>query len=225
MKHSMIWKKNAAIISASSFKVLVDKYEYLTGKNLGLKPSTFEQAKFQYSSLGNIFTKGLKKEEKKDRLFKRLENIKDKNEELLNASSATSNVIKAPKNESEYNYDSKYVFYKFHRDFKKFKRMPLGSKYDIMIDFYTLLNAFINTHKATTDETNDHKNRTLSYVKLLYDKYLDAYKKNYNSEGIKDVEKRGRDYKRFEIIDKEKQKSEWTEEKTKIEIQNHYSLK
>ena len=30
--------------------------------------------------------------------------------------------------------------------------------------------------------------------------YFDAYKKNYDSEKVKDKEKRGRDYKRFEII-------------------------
>ena len=55
--------------------------------------------------------------------------------------------------------------------------MSLGSKYDEMIDFHTLLNAFINTDEATTNETNDRKNRILSHVKLLYDKYLDTYKK------------------------------------------------
>ena len=46
-----------------------------------------------------------------------------------------------------------------------------------MIDFHTFLNAFINTHKATTNETNDLKNRSLSYVKPFYDNYFDAYKK------------------------------------------------
>ena len=45
------------------------------------------------------------------------------------------------------------------------------------------------------------KNRILSNVKQLYNKYLDTYKKNYNSEKVKDEEKRGRDYKQFEIID------------------------
>ena len=48
---------------------------------------------------------------------------------------------------------------------------------------------------------------------------MDAYKKSYDSEKVKDGEKRRRDYKRFEIIDKKKQKSEWTEEKTKKEMQ------
>ena len=39
-------------------------------------------------------------------------------------------------------------------------------------------------------------------------------KKNYDREKVKDEEKRGRDYKQFKIIDKKKQKSEWTEENT-----------
>ena len=46
------------------------KYEYLTGENLGCKPSVFEQAKFDYSSLGNIFTKELDKDGQKERLFR-----------------------------------------------------------------------------------------------------------------------------------------------------------
>ena len=61
----------------------LDKYEYLIGEDLGLKPSTAEQAKFQYSPLGKIFNKGLSKDDKKEGLFKRLENIKDENEEQL----------------------------------------------------------------------------------------------------------------------------------------------
>ena len=59
-----------------------------------------------------------------------------------------------------------------------------------MSDFYTLLSAFINTHKATTTEKNDRKNRILSYVKPLSDKYFDTYKKNYDIEKIKDKEKK-----------------------------------
>ena len=63
----------------------LDKYEYLTWLNFGLKPSTIEQAKFEYSPLGKIFNKGLDKNDQKEGLFKRLENIKDKNEEQLQA--------------------------------------------------------------------------------------------------------------------------------------------
>ena len=45
-----------------------DRYEYLTGEDLGLKPSTIEQAKFEYSPLGKIFNKGLDKGDKKEGL-------------------------------------------------------------------------------------------------------------------------------------------------------------
>ena len=44
----------AAKISAYSSADL-RKYEYLTGEDLGCKPSVFEQAKFGYSPLGNFF--------------------------------------------------------------------------------------------------------------------------------------------------------------------------
>ena len=54
----------------------LEKYEYLTGEDLGLKPGTLEQAKFEYSPLGKIFNKGFDDDEKEE-LFKRLENIKD----------------------------------------------------------------------------------------------------------------------------------------------------
>ena len=69
--------RKAAKISALSSNNL-GKYEYLTGEDLGLKPSTIEQAKFEYSPLGKIFNKGLDKDDKKEELFKRLENIEGK---------------------------------------------------------------------------------------------------------------------------------------------------
>ena len=83
--------RKAAKISALSSNNL-DKYEYLTGEDLGLKPSTIEQTKFEYSPLGKIFNKGLDKDDQKEGLFKRLKNIEDKNEELLKAKNKTENI-------------------------------------------------------------------------------------------------------------------------------------
>ena len=74
--------RKTAEISALSSKNL-DKYEYLAGENLGLKPSTAEKAKFEYSPLGKIFNKGLSEEDKKEGLLKKLKNIEDKNEQQL----------------------------------------------------------------------------------------------------------------------------------------------
>ena len=42
----------------------LDKYELMTGEDLGLTPSTVEQAKFEYSLLGKISNKGLSKDDK-----------------------------------------------------------------------------------------------------------------------------------------------------------------
>ena len=49
--------RKAAKISAL-FSNNSDKYEYLTGEYLGLKPSTVEQAKFEYNPLGKILIEG-----------------------------------------------------------------------------------------------------------------------------------------------------------------------
>ena len=76
--------RKAAKISTLSSNNL-DKYEYLTGEDLGLKRSTVEQAKFECSPLGKIFNKGLDKDDQKAGLFKRLINIEDKNEKQLKA--------------------------------------------------------------------------------------------------------------------------------------------
>ena len=74
--------RKAAKISALSSNNL-DKYEYLTGEDLGLKPNTIEQARFEYSPLGKIFNKGLDKDDKKEGLFKRLKNIENAQKNLI----------------------------------------------------------------------------------------------------------------------------------------------
>ena len=74
--------RKAAKISAYSSKNL-DKYEYFTGKDLGLKPNTIEQAKFEYFPLGKIFNKGLSEDDQKERLFKRLKNIENAQKNLI----------------------------------------------------------------------------------------------------------------------------------------------
>ena len=69
--------RKPAKISALSSNNL-DKYGYLIGEDLGLKPSTIDQARFECSSLGKIFNKGLDKNDEKEGLFKRLKYIEGK---------------------------------------------------------------------------------------------------------------------------------------------------
>ena len=70
------------------------KYEYLSGQDLGLKPSAVEQAKFAYSPLGKIFNKGLDKDNQKEALRKK----RPKNIEKIQSSN--NNNLSNPKSES-----------------------------------------------------------------------------------------------------------------------------
>ena len=76
--------RKAAKISALSSNNL-DKYEYLTGEDLGLEPSTIKQTKFEYSPGGKIFNKGLDKDDQKEGLFKRLKNIENAQKNKINS--------------------------------------------------------------------------------------------------------------------------------------------
>ena len=129
---------------------------------LGYKPDVFEQARLAYSPFGNISNKGLDKDDKKG-LFKRLENIKGKNEELLKEFSRANRFRRTAKNESDFNYG--YAFYRFYR---KFKRMLwIDSEHGELKEFDEPLSGFKN-HKSITIKTKNCKNRIQSNVKQLY---------------------------------------------------------
>ena len=71
-----LYRQNAKMSALSSGKL--DKYEYLTGKDLEYKPDAVQKAKFEYSPLGQVFNKGLNADEKQEGLLKRLKNSEDK---------------------------------------------------------------------------------------------------------------------------------------------------
>ena len=48
-------RQNAKISAVSSGEL--DKYEYLTGEDLGYKPNVVQKTKFEYSPLGQVFNK------------------------------------------------------------------------------------------------------------------------------------------------------------------------
>ena len=61
--------REAAKMSALSSGEL-EKYEYLTGEDLGCKLEVVKKAKFEYSPLVKVFNKGLDKKDKKEGLRK-----------------------------------------------------------------------------------------------------------------------------------------------------------
>ena len=61
--------REAAKISAVSSKDL-EKYEYLSGEDLGYKPDVIQRAKFEYSPLGEGCNKVFKKDDKNKKVIK-----------------------------------------------------------------------------------------------------------------------------------------------------------
>ena len=117
--------REAAKISALSSKNLLDKYEYLTGEDLGYKPSVFEKAKSEYSSLGMALPN----------------NIKNK---------TNTNRVDSKKKQNKYLvYNSQHSFTKF-TDIDKFKELSLDSMYKKLNDFKKRFNRLkIVNHKQT----------------------------------------------------------------------------
>ena len=76
-------RQNAEISALSSGEL--DKYEYLTGKDLEYKADPIQKPKFEYSPLDQVFNKRLESNEKLEGLLKRLKNIEDKTDNQLKA--------------------------------------------------------------------------------------------------------------------------------------------
>ena len=72
-----------------------EKYEYLTGEDLGYKPDVVPKAKFEYSLLGQVFIKRLDATEKNEGILKRLKNIEDKTDQKLNENKSSQLGVKS----------------------------------------------------------------------------------------------------------------------------------
>ena len=137
------------------------KYEYLTGEDLGYKPSVFEQAKFDYSPLGKVFNKGLTEEDKKEGLLKSVKNIGDKDKELLKeiknqiTKESDKKDGKTAKTKNSLIYDQHHNFYNYRLD--KFAEIPsIESTFDIFETFYKDV-VSLKTLEAKTKKNTDHK--------------------------------------------------------------------
>ena len=111
-------RMNAEISAHSSGDL--PKYEYLTKKDLGYKPDAFEQAKFEYSPLGKVFTDGLDKSDRNKGFLKRLKNIEDRNnKQLLAIKNIPRTAIKGENNGSFRSDDDVNNEYKTIQNYKQ----------------------------------------------------------------------------------------------------------
>ena len=95
--------REAAKVSASSSKDILEKCKYLTGEDLGHRPSALEKTKFEYSPLGAVLPDNVKKKKNTNKV-----NIKKKQDK---------NLI----------HNSQHSFTKL-KDINEFKELSLDSK-------------------------------------------------------------------------------------------------
>ena len=197
------------------------KYEYLTKKDLGYKPDPFEQAKFEYSPLGKVFTDGLDKSDKNEGLLKRLKNIEDKsNNQLLAIRDINRSMIKGINNEGFKSDDDVNDEYKTIQDFKQelLDKNILhldGVKKNILhLDGVKKFDNIINNWKQTKDKKIVYKNVDTKVSNKKFDIYkifelylnkridynrIDKIEKSIK-DGIKIFQKRPRTDKNKSII-------------------------
>ena len=164
-------RMNAEISAYSSGDL--PKYEYLTKKDLNYKPNAFEQAKFEYSPLGKVFTDGLDKSDKNEGLLKRLKSIEDKsNNQLLTIKNISRPAIKG-KNNGNVNDE-----YKTIQDFKQ----ELIDKIILKLSGVKKFDDIVNKWKQTKNKKIVFKNVDAK----IGTQNFDIYKifKNYLNEEI-----------------------------------------
>ena len=168
-------RMNAEISAYSSGDL--PKYEYLTKKDLGYKPDAFEQAKFEYSPLGKVFTDGL------EGLLKRLKNIEDKSDnQLLTIKNISRPAIKGKNNG---NVSDEY---KTIQDFKQ----ELIDKNILKLSGIKKFDDIVNKWKQTKNKKIVFKNVDAKAGTRNFDIY--KIFKNYLNEEI--------DYHRINMIKK-----------------------
>ena len=178
---------NTEITSYSSGDL--PKYEYLTKKDLGYKPDAFEQAKFEYSPLGKVFTDGLAKEDKSRKigLFERLKNIED-------------NLVEVADN------DNKVDIFRIIKDIKD-KGIKIDNDDEAVIEIRERIKELIdngvkvNNFDEMTEEIIEHiqnfRKQAID-VKINENKINDLINKTFD---IKD--KKDKEYKKYIYIDSE----------------------
>ena len=145
----------------------------------------------------------MKKIKKKGGILKRLENIKDKNDEVLNTINTTN---KAPKNKINIQsknliYDNKHSFVKY-KDIDDIKELSLDSMYKKLNKFNDEIISLKNV-ASRKKKKKKLKNKVLSNAKKLYNELYYIYKDKYNKKiNSLDTENRAKlDYKKLRLSD------------------------
>ena len=122
----------------------------------------------------------MSEEDKKQGILKRLENIKDKNDELLNTINTTN---KASKN--KINNQSKKIVYNSEHSFSKLKnisnikKLSLNSMFNLMTEYHKKFTSLKNLFPQT-ENNKKLKQEVLINTGGLYNSLHYIYKNKYN---------------------------------------------
>ena len=167
--------------------------------------------------MGKIFNKGLSEDDKKEGILKRLENIKDKNDELLNTFNTTN---KSSRNKT--NSQSKKLIYNAEHSFVKLrntddiKKLSLDSTFSLMRKYHKKFTS-LNNLVLRTENNKELKQEVLINAGDIYNKLYYIYQNKYNKK-INSLDTKNRtklDYKKLRLADIYDYPSE--EEKEKIQ--------
>ena len=180
-------RTNAEISAYSSGDL--PKYEYLTEKNIKCKPDAFEQAKFEYSPLGKVFTDGLDKSIRNEGLLKRLKNVEDRNNnQLLAIKNIPRPAIKGGNNGGFRSDDDVIDKYKKIQKFKQ----ELIDKNILLKGGFKKIDKIIDKWKQTKDKKIVYKNVDTKVNSKKFNIY--KFFGNYLNNSI--------DYDRINMIEK-----------------------
>ena len=193
-------RMNAEISAYSSGDL--PKYECLTNKDLGYKPDASEQAKFEYSPLGKVFTDGLDKSDRKEGLLKRLKNIEDRsNKKLLKIKNIPRPAIKGENNDDVNDEYKAIQNYKQELIDKNILHLDGVKKFDNIVDKWKQTKNKKIVYKNIDDKFNTRKFE----IYEIFENYLN---KKIGYDGIDDIEKSIKDgikiYQRRPRTDKNK---------------------
>ena len=141
--------REAAIISTLSSKNRLEKYDYLTGEDLGHNPSMFEKDKFEYSPLDMGLTNNTKSKTNKNKSYKNKQ---------------TKYLV----------YHPQHSFAKF-KDINEFKEISLDSMYKRLNDFKKRIDR-LKTVNPQTDDKKVLKENVLDGVADIFNELYYIYK-------------------------------------------------
>ena len=132
--------------------------------------------------MGKISNKGLSEDDKKEEILKRLENIKDKNDELLNTFNTTN---KTPKNKTNNQrqkliYNAEHSFAKL-KNIDNIKKLSLDSIFNLMREYHKKFTS-LNILVPRTENNKELKQEVLINAGDIYNELYYIYKNKYNKK-------------------------------------------